>query len=209
MFRFSFLFSALLACLCLSQNPLWADLEDHVRRMGGPNKATPEELRMLPVACIAKERKDHDESKMWERTLGEAFTHLHHYCNGLTFLNRIERGIGDRKYLQNAALDEFQYMQRIPADSPLRPELDYNMGQVLYELNRIPEAIAPLRRVIRLKPDYVRAYLLLSLCYKRMEDTAGAAEVLRTGLAKVPDSRALQSALDELNTTKPDSGKGK
>lgn len=202
MLRLPAVLSMIVVCLCFIQNPINADEEDYKRKIGGSYPPTAEELKMLPPACIAKENRDPAEVKKWEKILGDSFLHLHHYCYALNFLNRIHRGIGDKRFLLGAALNDFKYMQRIPEQNVLRPEVEYNIGQVLYQLDRMPEAIAPIRKAILLKPDYVQAYLLLSLCYRRIGDIADAAEALRTGLAKVPASQALQNALNEINSIK-------
>jgi hypothetical protein len=209
MIRLSIFLSTLIACLFLIQNPIFADEETYIQKMGGKG-ITPQELNRLPKACIAKERGTPDEKAMWHETIGGAFTHLAHYCEALNALNRIDRGVGDRDFLLQAALSGFQYMQhQMPEDSPLRPEVEYHVGLVLYELDRTPEAVVPLRKAILVKPDYLQAYLLLSRCYKHMGNTARAAEVLQGGLAKMPGSQALQSALNDLTTTKPESVKVK
>ena len=211
MSRISVFLSALVICHCLITNPIRATEKEHLRRLGGSDKWTPEELAMyLPPACRVKEDKTaHDERKMWENTLGVAFLHLHHYCTGLTFLSRVERGIGDRNYLLNAALKEFRYMQRIPQDNALRPELEYNTGYVLFQLKRYPEALGSLQKTVLLKPDYVQAYLLLSSCYGRIGNATRAAEILRAGLARMPESAALKDALSAITTTESKSGQSR
>jgi tetratricopeptide (TPR) repeat protein len=209
MFRLPILLSMLIACLFLIQNPIFADEETYIRQMGGKG-ITEQELNRLPKACIAKERGTPDEKAMWHETIGGAFTHLAHYCEALNALNRIDRGVGDRNALLQAALGGFQYMQhQMPEDSALRPEVEYHIGLVLHEMDRTPEAIVPLRKAILIKPDYVQAYLLLSRCYKQIGNAARAAEVLQEGLVKMRDSQALQSALNDLTATKQESGKGK
>lgn len=206
MFRLPAFLSAVAVCLCFTQNFITADEEEHIRKMGGPNQPTALELKMLPSACIAKQTEDPEEVRKWKTVLGEAFVHLHHYCHGLNALNRINRGLGDRDYLLDAALSDFRYMEHQVAEkNVLIPEVEFNIGYVLYQLNRIKEAITPIQKAIRLKPDYVQAYLLLSYCYDRVGDTAGAAGILRSGLAKAPNSQALQSALARINSAKPES----
>ena len=209
MFRLPAALPMIAVCLCFIQNPINADEEDYKRRLGGPYSPTAEELKMLPAACIAKENRNPAEVEKWEKALGDSFVHLHHYCYALNFLNRIHRGIGDKKFLLNAALNDFKYMQRISEHNVLRPELEYNTGQVLYQLGKMPEAVASLQKAIVLKPDYVQAYLLLSLCYRKVGDITGAAEVLQAGLTKVPDSSSLQNALREINSTKQESNADK
>jgi tetratricopeptide (TPR) repeat protein len=211
MFRLSVLLPALAICFCLIRTPLGADEKEYLRKLGGDDKYTPQELKRLPAACIAKEDKSaHEEREKWHSILGESFDHLHHYCNGLNFLNRIKRGIGDKKSLLQGALGEFRYMDhQISGNNPLRPELEYNIGSVLFELNRFPEAIVAIRKSIFVQPDNAQAYLLLSMCYKRMGDSARALDVLQAGLAKVPGSQALRSAMNDLNGAKQDSDKGK
>jgi tetratricopeptide (TPR) repeat protein len=190
----------IVAFFFFTPNPINADMATFIKKMGGPYSPTPQEIKMLPPACISKETKDPEEVKKWKQILGSSYLHLHHHCYALNFLNRIQRGVGDRKTLLQAALADFRYMDRIPEENVLRPEVEYNIGYVLYQLNRIPEAIARLRKAAILKTDYIQAYLILSLCYQRMGDATNAAAVLRTGLTKIPDSPALQRALKDINS---------
>jgi tetratricopeptide (TPR) repeat protein len=133
---------------------------------------------------------------------------MHHYCFGLNFLNRANRGMGNKAVLLNWALGEFKYMQGIPADNVLRPDVEYNIGLVLYTQDRIPQAIVQLRKAIQMKRGNERAYLLLSFCYRRLGDRTSAAHALQEGLTRVPESRALRNALEWMNkeTAAPDGG---
>jgi tetratricopeptide (TPR) repeat protein len=194
-----------IACLFfLNQRPTIAK-DEWLKKQGGPHTPTPLELKSLPPVCttrfsLAKDQADPEDLKQWRNYLGEAFIHIHHHCYALNFLNRINRGIGDKNTLLGLALGDFQYMQRhVREDNILRPEIEYSIGQVLYQMNRIPEAIAPIGKAIQLKPDYVQAYLLLSFCYAQMGESTMALEILQKGLARLPNSHALQEALKEFS----------
>jgi tetratricopeptide (TPR) repeat protein len=209
MFRLSIFLSLIIGSLSFIQNPIFANEESHNKRMGGAGR-TPQDLAMLPPACLAKFNGTLEEKRMWAKALGDAYTHLHHYCGGLIALNRISRGLGDRDYLLDNALYQFGYMQKfLSENNPLRSEVEYNAGFTLYEMKRIPAALVPLRKAIQLKPDYVSAYLLLSRCYQQLGKSTSAAEILRAGLAKVPASQALQSALDEVSSNQQKSSQDK
>jgi tetratricopeptide (TPR) repeat protein len=165
------------------------------------------ELKSLPAACVVKFKWDEGHGdpaqvEKWKNILGGAFWSMHHYCIGLNCLNRVDRGIGDKGALLGEALGQFKYMQGIPADNVLRPEVEYNIGLVLYRMDRISQAIGQLRRTIQMKPNYERAYLLLDICYLRLGDRASAAAALREGLKRVPNSRALQDALNKMTSEK-------
>jgi len=201
------------AFFCLTAQGTVSAQDDYATKRGGPQNPTVLELKSLPAFCTAKWKLDAgqpnaEEIREWRNTLGEAFDHLHHYCDGLNFVNRVRRGVGDKGTLLGLALGEFHYMQRIPSDNVLRPQLELNIGQALYMADRIPEATAALRKAILLKPGYEGAYLLLSFCYRRLGDSTRAARTLEEGTTRVPDSRALRDALEWMNSQKekPDGG---
>jgi tetratricopeptide (TPR) repeat protein len=202
MHRICFLLLSCILFICLANQSLLNAKEDFIEKQGGPHSPTDSELKSLPSACYARlgmknGKASAEEVKEWKDALGSAFIHIHHYCYALNFLNRIRRGVGDKNTLLGLALGDLQYMQRIPEDHALRPEVEFNIAQVLYQMNRIAETIAPARKAIQLRPNYVEAYLLLSLCYHHMGDRANEIAVLQAGLTKAPDSPALRNALNE------------
>ena len=193
------------ACLCLITQGMARAQSNIENKRGGPSSPTEQELKSLPPYCTArlsmsKPLANEEQIKRWQNILGDAFLHIHHYCNGLNFLNRIHRAIGDKNYLLGRALQNFQYMYRIPENHFLRPELELNIGQVHYMADQIPQAMASFRKAIQMKPSYERAYLLLSFCFRRVGDRTSAVRALQEGLTKVPDSRALQNALRWMNS---------
>jgi hypothetical protein len=210
MFRLPTILSVVIACLFLIQNAAFPDEDQFTRKMGG-STITPLDLKVLPDACSALLTDDKDRTAMWRDKLGnDTYGYMAHYCRGLVYLNRTMRGVGDKNYILESVLLEFKYTRdHIPQDSLLRPELEYNTGHVLFELNKLPDAIVSLRKAVLAKPDYTQAYLLFSMCYVRMGDTASAAKILRAGLAIIPESQTLKSALNDLNVTKPESAKSK
>lgn len=202
------------ACLCLVIQGVANAQDDFEKKRGGPQWPTVQELMFLPPYCTTrytwgKVQAETEEVKRWRNILGGAFIHVHHYCNGLNFLNRITRGVGDRQVLLGLAQGEFKYIQNnVPADNVLRPEVEFNMGLVLYKADRIPQAIGQFQKAILMNPNYEQAYLLLSFGYLRLGDRTSAADALQKGLTRVPNSRALRDALNEMNSTKkePDAG---
>jgi hypothetical protein len=202
------------ACFLLVIQGVASTQDDIEKKRGGPAAPTVLELKFLPPFCTTRFKwssgqADTEEVKKWENILGGAFIHTHHYCMGLNYLNRIDRGIGNREFLLGLAGGEFLYMQNnVAADNVLRPEVEFNIGMVQYRADRSPQAIGQLLKAIQMKPNYERAYLLLSFCYLRLGDRTSAADALQKGLAMVPDSRALRDALNEMNHVKkePDGG---
>jgi hypothetical protein len=194
--------------LCLVIQGMANAQDDFDRKRGGPAAPTVLELKMLPPFCSARfewssRQADTEEVKMWKNILGGTFYHVHHYCMALNYLNRIDRGIGSREDLLGLAGGDFQYMQNNIAENDiLRPQVEFNIGLVLYKQDRIIQAIGQLRKAIQMRPNYERAYLLLGFCYRRLGDHASASDALQKGLIRVPESRALREALNEMNITK-------
>jgi tetratricopeptide (TPR) repeat protein len=206
------------ACLCIVLPGVCNAQNSFDKKRGGPQMPTAQEIRFLPPYCVTKWKIDTgspelnaEDVKKWQDIFGDAFISMHHYCFGLNFLNRLDRGLVEKDVLLGLALGDFQYMETHTPDwnnNVLRPDVEYNVGLVLYKMDNIPQAIEQLIIVVKIKPDFERAYLLLSFCYRRLGDLANAANTLRVGLTRVPHSRALRDALDEMNSKKndPDSG---
>jgi hypothetical protein len=208
MLRHLAVFSGFFAFLCLGPHLLFADAETYKKQMGGSGNVMPADYPTLPAACVAKLGLETPDGKRgdpatWMSVLGEAWGPLGHYCMGIVYLKRTERGVGDRIALLNTALENFRYEEHFTSDqSILRAEVEFNIGYVLYLLNRTPEAIVPLQKAILLKSDYLQAYIILSSCYSKSGEKARAAKILETGLVKMPGSQLLQNALNDLNKTK-------
>jgi tetratricopeptide (TPR) repeat protein/nitrate/TMAO reductase-like tetraheme cytochrome c subunit len=90
------------------------------------------------------------------------------------------------------ATDEFRAAQRLNAD---QPEAHVNLGNLETKLGDGAAAAREYRAAFALDPDWVPAYVnLADLLRQERRDDEGA-QVLRTGLAHVPDAASLHHAL--------------
>lgn len=140
----------------------------------------------------------------WYAQLGPTFHHLHHYCLGLIKNNRamiLARDHGVRQFYLGAAIVEFDYViDRASDDFILLPEIITKKGEALVQLGKGPVAVLEFQRAIELKNDYWPPYAYLSDYYKGTGELGKARELIESGLAHSPDSKALQRRLSELES---------
>ena len=157
---------------------------------------------LLPQYC--KDRAKGGQSAefvKWRGTLGDAFIHMHHYCNGLYAEHKARSTIDQRERSSwlGALIGEMQYVGRnCSASCPLYSELHTRLGWALGENDQIAEAIGQFQLVIKAKPKYIPAYTRLSDIYIKIDQPAEARKVLERGLKVKPGSRSLQRRLDKL-----------
>lgn len=97
----------------------------------GPTDA---ELMLLPPYCHARIKGDDNTKKMWGAQMGnDVFVHLHHYCFGINYMNRMMFTVDSKEKAFNArrAITNFDYViQRWPPSYPLTIEAIKYKAQV-------------------------------------------------------------------------------
>ena len=158
--------------------------------------------QLLPQYCKDRAKGvGSAEFKKWRGTFGEAFPHIHHYCDGI-YAEQKAKGTLDqrqRKRWLATVLHEMQYVGRhCQSRCVLYPELHSRWGWALRQTGQPAEAIKHFQLAIRAKPKYTPAYAKLSDLYVELEQSEDARRVLRDGLEIKPDSRMLNRRLEKL-----------
>ncbi|MCW5662469.1 MAG: hypothetical protein KIT35_01430 [Piscinibacter sp.] len=169
------------------------------------------EVAMLPKYCAHTQLfRDHvpggndgEQIRAYTALFGPVFNDLHHYCYGLMKVNRailLSRDPTTRRFYLNDAVGEYDYViQRAKPDFLLLPEILTKKGEALVHLGRGAIAVFEFERAIELKSDYWPPYARLADYHKDNGDLQKAREVLEAGLQAVPDTKALQRRLSELD----------
>jgi tetratricopeptide (TPR) repeat protein len=186
---------------------------------------TQEELQKLPRWCqvnlLTLRRTFHNDTQSasdelmkeregWARTIGEdVFSYMHHYCMGLNVMNRyfdkeaeLATAPEDKKELEKkrlaGGLEEFNFVKDYlrQAHNVFYPELLLNEAVIYRELDDVQKAIGSLAEALKVKPDYVAAYLELSRTMKTAGDATEAKKVLDLGLKMTSGSEAIKRALE-------------
>jgi len=158
---------------------------------------TNSELRAAPGYCQARyvDGKTSESWKQWEKVMGPASLHMHHYCDGLLWINRYY-GSGDRrekKRILQSAYGSFMYMvPRVDSSWPLLPELYLNLGTVMALQNRDGEALQAMLKAIQLDPKMTKAYSATANQYVKLKKKEDALKVVTEGLRQVPGDEGLQ-----------------
>jgi tetratricopeptide (TPR) repeat protein len=173
----------------------------------------PREVAMLPEYCkytqLFRDKvpggNNPAEIKRWNAIIGDMFIHIHHYCWGMMKTNRamiLAKSKADRIYNLNDSIGEFDYvLGHATDDFVLLPEILTKRGENLMRLGRPFEAVRDLDRAIELKRDYWPPYGVLAEHYRSTGDVVKAREILKQGLAAVPNAPALRRQLAELSSS--------
>lgn len=169
---------------------------------------TDAEMASLPPYCKAKMKAapGSPEYSSWEATLGKDFSHTHHYCAGINFINRYygARSTADKRATLKDAQTNLQYMvTHADPGYSLMPEVYLNLG-VVYSLNNQPaQAITHFNKAIELNPKLPRAYTGLADYYLKSKQKAKALDTVTEGLRHNPGTRSLQRRYTELGGKLP------
>jgi tetratricopeptide (TPR) repeat protein len=160
--------------------------------------------QLLPQYCKdAAKRHQSGEYNKWRGTLGEAFIHMNHYCDGIYAEQKAKTAYdqNERKRWLQTVKHQMRYVSNHCSEScVLYPDLHTRLGWALGADGQYTEAIKHFQLAIGAKPDYASAYAKLSDLYLKTNQTGEARRVLDEGLKAKPGSRSLQRRLRKLET---------
>jgi hypothetical protein len=108
-----------------------------------------------------------------------------------------------RTYKLQIAAGECDYvLNNAEPNFLMRPEILLTKATVLFALKKNVEAVSTVQEAMRIRPDYVHAYLILSNHFAQRGDISNARKILERGLVYVPESEALKSKLKEFGGKK-------
>ena len=158
--------------------------------------------QLLPQYCKDRAKGSHSaEWEKWRSTFGEAFIHMHHYCDGVYAekMAKITIDQGERNRWLKFVIGEMKYVEsHCHANCVLFPELHTRMGWAYGERGDVSDAISQFQLVIKTQPKYAPAYAQLSDLYVKIKQPGEARKVLEAGLKAKPGARMLQRRLKEL-----------
>jgi tetratricopeptide (TPR) repeat protein len=158
--------------------------------------------KLLPQYCKDRAKGFQSaEFAKWRGTLGEAYIHVHHYCDGIYSENKARVTINqkERKRWLGNVKGQMKYVARhCSVNCPLYPELHTRWGWALAAKGQTFEAVRHFQLAIQAKPEYAPAYAKLSDLYLDINQPDEARRVLDEGLKAKPGSRMLQRRLRKL-----------
>lgn len=122
----------------------------------------------------------------WRNNLGEAYQPLHHYCAGISYMQRHTATFNSDDQARNLrfALGEFGYtFQRVPSSSYLFAEVAINYGLALQKDGQLTRAIEMLTSAIESNPKQGSAYAAMSIMYGKMGNSVEQMAILEKGIA--------------------------
>lgn len=165
-------------------------------------RATGTELQMLPELCQARFKNGlaGKEYQKWKTILGRDHLNVHHYCDGLTFLNRASRYDKYHTFYLGSAYSNFQYTIKhlINPDYVLLPDIYYQLSVVEKKRKKFDEAISYAKKSIKFKKKYIKPYLILADIYIDHGNKGQAKETLFEAKKYYPKSKAIKRRLKRL-----------
>ncbi len=160
----------------LTSMPAWAIL---------PYGATPAEQAMC-------------QERVYSRLGGsnQNTMHMHHYCDGLRFINRAYTSIGnkqDRSYYLGESINNFDYVLRHTQENyVMRGEVHVGKARALKLEGKKGEAAGEYFKALRYFPNASAIYRALADLFQEMGDKPKALEMITEGLRQSPDSKGLK-----------------
>ena len=100
---------------------------------------------------------------------------------------------------QGQSQSALQYLEKSVSLRPDYPDALNNLGVLLVQAQRYPEAEQKFKTCIQVAPNFDQAYLNLARLYVVMNDKEKAREVLLALLRQQPQHKMAQQALEMLN----------
>lgn len=177
----------LLCVFLLSPMPAWAVL---------PFTATPTEQAMCQAMVGSRlDRSDPDSG------------HMHHYCDGLRFIDRAYAAMGnkrDMQYYLKESIDGLDYVLRSVKDSyAMRGEVHFAKARALMLSGRKAESVSELHKALSHGFDSPRVYQALADYYRETGNNQKAMEMVTVGLGRNPDSKGLKRRYTEFGGKLP------
>lgn len=165
-------------------------------------------LAVAPYAATPAE-KAMCQARVYSR-LGERdrnTIHMHHYCDGLRFLDRAYASMGDKenmKYNLNRSVGNFDYvLSHTEENYAMRGEVHVNKARALKLMGKRAEAVAEFHKALRYELDSPVVYQALADHYQETGDKKMALEMVTEGLKRTPDSKGLKRRYTELGGKLP------
>jgi tetratricopeptide (TPR) repeat protein len=123
--------------------------------------------------------------KQWERRLGDAFLHVHHYCAGLSYFEQAKRYRSDPKEkerLLHRAIGEATYTYiRTSPENPMHSIIGVTLARIYNKLNNFDKSKEYVEKAISLHPQYEGSYVFLGMVYRENKHEDEALAVLKKG----------------------------
>ena len=168
-----------------------------------PYGMTDAELAALPAFCTAKMRGQ-NASQFAAQFGAHNWMHMHHYCEGLKFVNRARAYPKDRRTYLSTAKTEYRYViNQAAPDFWFRPQIYLDLARVHMQLGEKADAQRNLLAAITFNRSFEAAYLSLVELYVGMGTRGSALETATEGLKHLPESKRLQKAYLDNGGKKP------
>jgi tetratricopeptide (TPR) repeat protein len=135
------------------------------------------------------------------RLSGEDRKHMHHYCDGLRFIDRAYAAMGDKGHMQYNLQRSINNFDRVLAATQeshvMRGEVHVGKARALKLMGRNKEAAAEFSKALAYKHSSPDVYQALADYYHELGNKQKALEMATEGLKLAPNSKALKRRYTE------------
>lgn len=171
-------------------------------------------LLSMPAAAVAPYGGTPGEQAMCQvrvfsrlGTRDQNTMHMHHYCDGLRFLDRAYASLGDKRemgYNLDVAINNFNYvLNATQKDYSMRGEVHLGKARALKLKGRTAEALGELQQAMSYKLDTPELYRSFADFYEELGNKAKALEMVTEGLSLNPGDATLQRRYTRLGGKLP------
>jgi len=133
------------------------------------------------------------------KKFGHTWIHIHHYCGGLYEIDYAIQHPENAAFHLLQGIGGFNYvLERMPRDHFFRHHVLFNKAKALMLLQNYAEAAKQYIEIIKIKSDYVPAYIGLSNAFLLMGDKGSALKVLKQANKKFPSNRVIKNQIMKL-----------
>jgi len=161
-----------------------------------PYAATPAEQAMCQARVYSRLGERNENTKS-----------MHHYCDGLRFLDRAYALMGNKRqmgYNLNIAIDNLNYvLNATQKNYAMRGEVHVAKARALKLMGRKAEAVAELGKALEYEFDSPDVYQTLADHFHETGNKQKALEMATEGLKRNPDSKGLKRRYTEFGGKLP------
>lgn len=157
----------------------------------------------LPDFCIATQGWKETNPTLYKKYLnkyGQAWSHMHHCCIGIEDMNLGKEATSNKNFYFQSAISEFDYvLKRSNSKFKFKPFVYKQKGDAFFLLGNYIEASGQYLLAVKLKKNYVDAYIGLYNVSMSHGDRTMAKKYLLIGLEHSANSKILKKYLIQLD----------
>ena len=139
-----------------------------------------------------------DKEKFFKK-FGPEWEHMHHYCQGLYETSYAIQHPENAEFYLREGIGGFNYvLERMKRNHFFRYDVLFHKAKALMLLKDYTEAAKQYMEIIKVKKDYIPAYIGLSNAYVLIGDRISALKILEHAQKQFPSNTAIENQMIKL-----------